>query len=185
MRKPSHHSVPVHSILFDRGEWYRCDNNSLFLSFQLNSSWKAVYKPGSLGRGSDGSSLRKVIGCRSYRKSNNRGQLSEEVKITSGVPQGSVLCTLLFLVYVNDIWRIIGMSIRLLSVDWINYRKFTNKNYIGKIQKTWINLGNGRWRMGWKKIPVKVRQYYLRTLGLKFQCVTILVTKTLGYNITN
>ena len=167
MRKPSHHSVPVHSILFDRGEWYRCDNNSLFLSFQLNSSWKAVYKPGSLGRGSDGSSLRKVIGCRSYRKSNNRGQLSEEVKITSGVPQGSVLCTLLFLVYVNVIWRIIGLSMRILSDDWINYRKFKNKNYIGKIQKTWIYLGNGPWRVGWKKNPGKSKAILLTNARVK------------------
>jgi len=68
------------------------------------------------------------------------GQLSKEVKVTSGVPQGSVLSPLLFLGYVNDIWRNIDSCIRLFAGDCITYRKITNKINIDKLQKdldTW------------------------------------------------
>jgi hypothetical protein len=56
------------------------------------------------------------------------GQLSEEVRVTSGVPQGSVLGPLLFLAYVNDIWRNIESTIRLFADDCIIYRKIINNN---------------------------------------------------------
>ena len=51
------------------------------------------------------------------------GQLSEEVRITSGVPQRSVLGPLLFLAYVSDIWRNIESTIRLFSYDCVIYKK--------------------------------------------------------------
>ena len=45
------------------------------------------------------------------------GHLSEEVRVTSGVPQGSVLGPVLFLAYVNDISRNIESTIKLFADD--------------------------------------------------------------------
>ena len=69
------------------------------------------------------------------------GQLSKEVKVTSGVPQGSVFGPLLFVVYVNDIWRNIDSSIRLFADDCIIYTKIIRKNDIEKLQKDTSTLG--------------------------------------------
>ena len=61
--------------------------------------------------------------------------LSEEVRVTSGVPQGSVLGPLLFLAYVKDISRNIDSTIRLFADDCVIYRKIINKKDIEKLQK--------------------------------------------------
>jgi hypothetical protein len=68
--------------------------------------------------------------------------------VTSGVPQGSVLRTLLPLVYVNDIWRNIDASIIFFADFRIIYCKFTNTTDIEELQnyldtlREWA-VGNG------------------------------------------
>jgi hypothetical protein len=47
------------------------------------------------------------------------GQLSKGVKVTSGVPQWKVLCQLLFVVYINYIWRNIDWKLRLFADECI------------------------------------------------------------------
>jgi hypothetical protein len=69
------------------------------------------------------------------------GHLSEEVRVTSGVLQGSVLGPLLFLAYVNDISRNIESTISLFADDCLIYRKITNKGDIEMLQKDLDRLG--------------------------------------------
>jgi len=69
------------------------------------------------------------------------GQLSEEVRVTSGVPKRSVLGPLLFLAYVNDIWRNTESNIRLFADDCIIYRKIMDSIDIDKLQTDLKRLG--------------------------------------------
>jgi hypothetical protein len=85
------------------------------------------------------------------------GHLSEEVGVTSRVPQWSVLGPLLFLAYVNDIWRNTDSTIRLFADDCIIYREVKNNNDKETYRLIWTDLGNWRLKMQWKLIRLKVR----------------------------
>ena len=70
------------------------------------------------------------------------GQLSTEVRVTSVVPQGSVLGPLLFLAHVNDMWRNMESTIRLFADDCVIYRKIMNNADMEKLQKDLDRLGD-------------------------------------------
>ena len=57
------------------------------------------------------------------------------------MPQGSVLGPLLFLAYVNDIWRNMKLTIRLFADDCVIYRKIIKKEDMDKLQKDLDRLG--------------------------------------------
>jgi hypothetical protein len=73
---------------------------------------------------------------------NDYTEYSEEVRVTSGVPQGSVLGPLLFLAYVNDIWVNIKSKIKLFADDCIVYSGILNVNDIKKLQTDLNRLGD-------------------------------------------
>ena len=93
------------------------------------------------------------------------GQLSAEVRVTSGVPQGSVLGPLLFLAYVNDIWRNMESTIRLFADDCVIYKKIINNTDKEILQKDLDRLGEWAVVNEMKINPSKVRQFASRKLG--------------------
>ena len=85
--------------------------------------------------------IREFLIDRSQRVTVGR-HYSEEVRVTSGVPQGSVLGPLLFLAYVNDIWRDNQSKIRLFADDCIIYRKISNIKDVEKLQTDLDRVGD-------------------------------------------
>ena len=63
------------------------------------------------------------------------GEMSSWVPVTSGVPQGSVIGPILFLVYVNDLPAKLQSKVRLFADDTIVYLAVTNETYAAILQK--------------------------------------------------
>ena len=105
------------------------------------------------------------------------GQLSDEVSLTSGVPQGSVLGPLLFLAYVNDIWRNIESKIRLFADDCIVYRKTVNNYDVEKLQTDLDRLGDWALENEMEINPSKSKSISFTTARIKTLLITPLGTK--------
>src|SRR5882757_10579548 len=63
------------------------------------------------------------------------GRASDSIPVTSGVPQGSVLGPLLFIIYINDLPDKIKSKFRLFADDSLLYRKITNEGDIVELQQ--------------------------------------------------
>jgi hypothetical protein len=63
------------------------------------------------------------------------GARSNFSPVTSGVPQGSVLGPVLFLLYINDIGHNTTSIVRLFADDCLIYRVIENDNDIGEVQQ--------------------------------------------------
>jgi len=86
------------------------------------------------------------------------GQVSNDVKINSGVPQGSVLRPLLLLVVVSDMWRNMDSNVRIFADNFIIYRKITHKIDIENLQKDLDTLVEWAVVNGVKINPREIRQ---------------------------
>ena len=75
-------------------------------------------------------------------------ELSTFVSVISGVPQGTVLGPLLFLLYINDINSNILSSIRLFVDDCVVYRTISNEDDMVLLQKDIDEIS--RWAQRWQ-----------------------------------
>ena len=76
------------------------------------------------------------------------GEMSNKVPVTSGVPQGTVLGPILFLIYINDFADYIEHStLRLFADDSIIYREIKNQNDAVLLQSDLEAAG--RWEQDW------------------------------------
>ena len=77
------------------------------------------------------------------------GEESDSVPVTSGVPQGSVLGPILFLVHINDLPDDIVSQVRLFADDTAIYLTIENKSDSDKLQRDLgrLQAWEARWDM--------------------------------------
>ena len=72
------------------------------------------------------------------------GPASDPVPVLSGVPQGSVLGPILFLIFINDLPDNIKSSVRLFADDCVLYRNIHYCKTVSFCRKILTVLGSGR-----------------------------------------
>ena len=78
------------------------------------------------------------------------GQFSNWRDVLSGVPQGSVLGPLLFVIYINDTDELIGCNILKFADDTKNFREIKSPQDIAQLQEDLVNLA--AWSTDWQML---------------------------------
>jgi hypothetical protein len=104
----------------------RRDVDVIFLDFKKAfdkvSHQKVIFKLNSLGIDPKViQAIKSFLTCRTQRVVLD-GTVSTSVPVTSGVPQGSVLGPLLFLIFINDLSHGLSSNVRLFADDTVIYR---------------------------------------------------------------
>ena len=76
------------------------------------------------------------------------GECSDEVSVSSGVPQGSVLGPILFLLYINDLHDNVQSQVRLFADDTAVYLTINHQSDASLLQKDLDQLQ--RWGVKWE-----------------------------------
>ena len=76
------------------------------------------------------------------------GESSAEARVKSGVPQGSVLGPLLFLIFINDLAENTTSSVRLFADDCVMYRPIRHANDCEALQEDLNKLHD--WEERWQ-----------------------------------
>jgi hypothetical protein len=92
------------------------------------------------------------------------GACSDWSLVKSGVPQGSVLGPLLFLLYINDIGDGVESNLRLFADDCVLYRAIKNTNDSIKLQNDLNKLAN--WGIKWQ-MKFNVQKCFIMKLSQK------------------
>ena len=90
------------------------------------------------------------------------GVMSDQVPVSSGVPQGSVLGPILFLAYINDLPQYVKSKVRLFADDTVTYLAIKSSVDCIQLQQDLLSLEN--WESDWKeyayKQPITTREHY-------------------------
>ena len=88
------------------------------------------------------------------------GESSAEARVKSGVPQGSVLGPLLFLIFINDLSENTTSTVRLFADDCVMYRPIRHANDCEALQEDLNKLHD--WEERWQLRFNATKCYILR-----------------------